>query len=320
LERQKNAFQCELLRRVSVATDEFPTVRCWSSHKLRSLLGGLRSTLVDERILTASFPRTDDLLAWLIAAGLVHPLPVEPGSTAKAEDTFYLVEVGSSPQSVVSPFELLQAFQPQGIVSFFSALSFHSLTTQTPPFHHSVALTPRPPGQPRERAIPETENTSSSSTTVPRRDSLGSHAFTLAGARYYSTKRFRDLVPGVQTQILDARIHLRVTDIEQTLLDTLMHPEASGGQSVIFEAWEQGLSRAEPERLARYLQAIALPVLARRLGALLNLTGTAAPAPVRSVLDAARRLVPLEPTPQVPLFRGQPGDRLDPEWRVLTPA
>src|SRR5476651_578175 len=157
LERQKNAFQSELLRRVSAATEDFPTVRCWSSHKLRSLLGSLRSSLLDQRVVTSSFPRTDGILAWLSDAGLVHPLPVEPGVTAKAEDTFYLVEVGSSPQSTVSPFELLQAFQPQGIVSFFSALSFHSLTTQTPPFHHSVALTPRPPAIPREPAAPEIE-------------------------------------------------------------------------------------------------------------------------------------------------------------------
>jgi predicted transcriptional regulator of viral defense system len=320
LERQKTTFQSELLRRVSTASEEFPTVRCWSSRKLRSLLGGLRSSLLDQRLVTSSFPRTDGLLAWLSDAGLVHPLPVEPGVTAKAEDTFYLVEVGSGPQSTVSPFELLQAFQPQGIVSFFSALSFHSLTTQTPPFHHSVALTPRPPSIPRERAAPEIVTSSVPAASAVRRDSLGSHAFTYAGTRYFSTKRFRDLVPGVQTQILDPRIHLRVTDIEQTLLDTLMHPDASGGQSVIFETWEQGLGRARPERMAGYLEAIALPVLTRRVGALLNLTGAAIPAPLRSVLEQVRRLLSVDSVPQVPLFRGQSGDRLDPEWNVLTPA
>lgn len=320
LERQKNAFQSELLRRISAASEDFPTVRCWSSNKLRSLLGGLRSSLLDQRVITSSFPRTDGILAWLSDAGLVHPLRVEPGASAKAEDTFYLVEVGSGQQSTVSPFELLQAFQPQGIVSFFSALAFHSLTTQTPPFHHSVALTPRPPSVPRERAAPEIEIASIPSASAARRDSLGSHAFTYAGTRYFSTKRFRDLVPGVQRQILDPRIHLRVTDIEQTLLDTLMNPEASGGQSVIFEAWEQGLGRARPERMASYVETIALPVLTRRLGALLNLTGATTPAPLRAVLDQTRHLLAVDSAPQVPLFRGQPGTRLDAEWNVLTPA
>ena len=158
------------------------------------------------------------------------------------------------------------------------------------------------------------------SASAARRDSLGSHAFTYGGTRYFSTKRFRDLVPGVQTQILDPRINLRVTDIEQTLLDTLMHPEASGGQSVIFETWAQGLGRARPERMAGYVESIALPVLTRRLGALLNLTGAVAPAPLRSVLEQTRRLLVVDSTPQVPLFRGQSGTRLDPEWNVLTPA
>ena len=320
MESQKTAFQSELLRRVSVATEDFPTVRCWSSHKLRSLLGNLRSSLLEQRMVSSSFHRTEALLAWLIDAGLAHPLPVEPGPTAKAEDIFYLVEVGSSPQSAVSPFELLQAFQPQGIVSFFSALSFHSLTTQTPPFHHSVALTPRPPALPRERTNSETETGSTHPAGATRRESLGSHAFTHDGIRYFSTKRFRNLVPGVQTQILDPRIHLRVTDIEQTLLDTLMHPAASGGQSVIFEAWEQGFGRARSERLAGSVQNIALPVLTRRLGALLNLTGAVAPAPLRSVLDRARHRLAVDSAPQVSLFRGQPGDRLDPEWNVVTPT
>ena len=143
----------------------------------------------------------------------------------------------------------------------------------------------RPPAIPRERAAPEIEIASMPAASVARRDSLGSHAFTYSGTRYFSTKRFRDLVPGVQTQILDPRIHLRVTDLEQTLLDTLMNPEASGGQSVIFEAWEQGLARARPERMAGYVETIALPVLTRRLGALLNLTGATTPAPLRAVLE-----------------------------------
>ncbi len=316
LDRQKSAFQAELLRRVAVASEEFPTVRCWSARKFRGLLGHLRSSLLDAKIISSSFPRTDALLDWLISTGLVFPLPVAPGSSAQAETQFYLVEVGAGPQSVVSPFELLQAFQPQGIVSFFSALSFHGLTTQPPPFHHTAIPTPRPPGLPRERPVPET---SPSPTAAPHRDHLGSHAFTHDSIRYYSTKRYRDLVPGIQTQILDPRIHLRVTDLEQTLLDTLMQPDACGGQSVIFEAWGN-LDRARPERLADYLHRLTLPVLTRRLGALLNLTGIAPPAPLLPVLAGARRLFASAPGPQVPLFRGQPGTLLDLEWNVLTPA
>jgi hypothetical protein len=316
LVRQKSAFQAELLRQVAAASEEFPTVRCWSARKFRGLLGHLRSSLLDEKIISSSFPRTDALLDWIISTGLISPVPVASRTTAQAETQFYLVEVGAGHQSVVSPFELLQAFQPQGIVSFFSALSFHGLTTQPPPFHHSAVLTSRPPGLIRERPVPDS---SPAPAAAPRRDPLGSHAFTHDAIRYYSTKRYRDLVPGIQTQILDPRIHLRVTDIEQTLLDTLMQPDACGGQSVIFEAWGN-LDRARPERLAGYVRSLTLPVLTRRLGALLNLTGITPPAPLLPVLAEARRLFASAPGPQVPLFRGQPGTLLDPEWNVLTPA
>jgi hypothetical protein len=72
--------------------------------------------------------------------------------------------------------------------------------------------------------------------------------------------------------------------------------------------------------MASYVETIALPVLTRRLGALLNLTGATTPAPLRAVLDQTRHLLAVDSAPQVPLFRGQPGTRLDAEWNVLTPA
>ena len=316
LDREKSRFQAELLRRVAIASEEFPTVRCWSARKFRGLLGRLRSSLIEAKAASSSCPRTEALLDWLVSIGLVFPLPVVAGHTAQAEGLFYLVEVGAGPQSVVSPFELLQAYQPQGILSFFSALSIHGLTTQPPPFHHSAILTSRPLNRFQERPIPETP---SIATTTPRRDPLGSHTFTHEGIRYYSTKRYRDLVSGVQTQILAPRIHLRVTDLEQTLLDTLMQPDSCGGQSVIFEAWTH-LDRAQPERLANYLLLFKQPVLTRRLGALLNLTGIAPPPSLLPVLAEARRQLATTPGTRVTLFRGQIGSLLDPEWNVLTPA
>ena len=37
------------------------------------------------------------------------------------------------------------AYEPKGVVCFFSALAFHSLTSQVPGHHHMAVLTDSPP-------------------------------------------------------------------------------------------------------------------------------------------------------------------------------
>jgi predicted transcriptional regulator of viral defense system len=312
LDQQKNHYLAELSQRIAESNEQNPTVRCWSANGLKELLTQIRTELLKKKTLTNSFPRSDSILSWLQENGLAYRLPVTPGSSAKKVASFYLLEVGAGPNSVVSPFELLQAFQPAGVICYFSALSFHGLTTQVPAFHHSALLVRRPPPEP-VLDTPEREDTNEPKVA---RSGLGSLAFTYGETAYYSTRRYRDLVPGTQLHVLDQRIRLRVTDLEQTILDTLAHPGASGGQAVVFEAWAQGWGRVRPATIVSHLKAMGLP-LTRRFGAISRVLQLQLDEQIVSYLDSARTASFGQPA--INLFRGQPSQSLDPDWNVLVP-
>ena len=53
---------------------------------------------------------------------------------------------------------------------------------------------------------------------------------------YYSNKRDVSLVPGIQFRVVSPRCWLRITTLEQTLLDALMQPVRCGGEAVALEA------------------------------------------------------------------------------------
>lgn len=313
----KNLFLTELLHSISTSSDAYPTTRCWEAKHLRKFLTHLRNKLTKQGKLPQTFARPPDIIPWLRSMGLLYELPVTDRLSNKGRVSFHILEVGAGVDSVVSPFELLQAFQPKGVISFFSALSFHSLTTQTPPFHHITTLVDRTATHVRI-AEPDTTSLIKNTTTHSTRDNLGTYAFSFAGIPYYSTRRNSGLVTGIQLHMLDKRIQLRVTDIEQSILDTLANPEAAGGAAVIFEAWEQAWSKMRPARLAQYLRSASMP-LTRRFGAMcgfLDLT----PAPeIQDTLTAARgKLYDTQALP-IDLFRGTPGQRMDSDWNVNIP-
>jgi len=316
--QQKSRYLAELLQRIAVATDRYPTVRCWSGSALRSFLTQLRTDLLGQKLLTNSFPRSDDILRWLGDSGLAFPLPVSPGTSVKNAPTFYLLEVGAGVAPVVSPYELLQAYQPAGVVCFFSALSFHGLTTQIPPFHHSALLMRRPVVT--SVVTPKVaSNSSDVDETRVARNSLGSPVFSYGNTAYYSTKRYADLVPGIQVHVLDKRIHLRVTDLEQSILDTLVHPEAAGAQAVVFEAWEQGWDRVRQSTITQYLQTASL-ALTRRFGAMSKLLKLQLTDEILRYLDETKRKgIGTGNGEPINLLRGSAGQKLDQEWNVLTP-
>jgi hypothetical protein len=314
IEDQRSRYLAELMRVIAAASEDHPVVRCWSAPKLHHLLTRLRTDLTRQNLLPRSFLSGNAILEWLQSAGLVYPLPVTPGTSFRTEATFYVVEVGAGPASVISPFELLQAFQPAGVICYFSALSFHGLTTQTPPFHHIATLVSRPPAR---RPLPDKTPDQPVHRRSPR-DPLGSLAFTYGATAYYSTRRYADLVAGIQTHVIDKRIQIRVTDAGQTILDTLSNPEASGGQAVIFEAWEQGWEQLRPAAIIPSLHAAGLPTI-RRFAAMTRLLGLQPASEIRDFLADTQRRRASEITLPIHLFRDNSGQRLDSEWGVLVP-
>jgi predicted transcriptional regulator of viral defense system len=76
----------------------------------------------------------------------------------------------------------------------------------------------------------------------------------------------------VQTQwrFVHELSRIRVTSLEQTLLDTLHRPLNCGGAAVVFEAWDTGADRLDHDKLATLLHRINDLRLTRRVAYMLS--------------------------------------------------
>jgi predicted transcriptional regulator of viral defense system len=111
---------------------------------------------------------------------------------------------------------------------------------------------------------------------------------------------------------------IRVTTVEQTLVDTLHRPMSCGGAAVVFEAWDTGADRLDHNSLATLLARVDDPRLTRRVGYMLShRLGTLEPH-LLSVLTAAQRRSPVL-TDAVSLLNGVPYTTHDARWNLLVP-
>src|SRR5262245_33664780 len=138
----REAFLGRLSRKLGVPNHEWTTVRCWTDQSLNRICRQIRDELAEEGMEANLTHRS--LLDWITRLGLMHSLPVEG-------ESFYLLEIGAGSEAELDPFELLMASKPLGVVCYFSAVAFHSLTTQPVEHHHVAEL--RAPGR-----IPPNEN------------------------------------------------------------------------------------------------------------------------------------------------------------------
>ena len=99
-------------------------------------------------------------------------------------------------EDLPEPWELLQGYQPGGVLCYFGALAYYELTTQQPAFYHIATLEARKPGQVVEVA----PRTRESGHEAAERDPLGSLEFRYQDVPCYTTRRDKALVPGVQTR------------------------------------------------------------------------------------------------------------------------
>ena len=332
-------------------TAEHFTARCWSRNDLYTLFAHITA----KADLPQEFSNTEGFLAYLGEVGWVAPVALDRLTKTGPPGGFYLLDpsavaTGTPPD----PLELLQAYQPAGVICYFSALAYHSLTTQLASHHHianpclpvqSQDGEPRQAGRlhiegPRRNATEEAVE--DGSTAIRRkRNPLGTEVFTYQGIPCYLHRRRCTLLQGAQVRDVDARTRLRITSREQTLLDTLQAPAACGGVAVVFEAWENGVLDLDEERLAERLQGLNHPLVFRRVGAMLERLGYQAGSELRGLLrkhqfcDEERRFpstpaalesmeaasaVAMPPAPQaVALLPGHPFATLSPCWGVLVP-
>jgi AbiEi antitoxin C-terminal domain len=256
--------------------------------------------------------------AWLEEIGLLTPIVIdEYPDGSKPKTRFYRLAVSRKVQVQPSPLELLQAYDAAGVICYFTAVAFHSLSTQ-PPAHHHVAI----PTEPRSKIAPSPPRKKGATPSAPKKaDPLGTWLFTCKGLRYYQTSRETRLVPGIQTRYTSPTSLIRITTLEQTLLDTLHRPLSCGGPAVVMEAWEQGLSRLNEGKLEHNLRQMDHLPIAQRLGYILaNFDYKPGPA-LASTLDAyLARLDPDDPSACQQLFPGVKYTHLRHPWLVYGPA
>lgn len=325
LERQnsyKEAFLTELCHSIALPTTDCPTVRLWTKSSLDRMFKKVKNGIGESRPTLSNV----ELLAWIEKLGLARAFEAD-------NQTFYLLEIGAGPDSEIDPLELMMAYEPSGVVCYFSAMAFHSLTSQIPSHHHVSVIT-ESSGLDRRRGVRPEDVEEARDGGVPARKTaahgkrrskaspFGKIAFSYSGISYYLTHRTSRLVPGVQTRSGGPRARFRITTYEQSLLNALYKPQNCGGPAVVLEAWHEAATsgRLDEERLVDYLDRMDYPSTSRRVGAMLRLMDYTAGARLGSYLGRARQSIDDKaPYSRISLLPGFDYPNLDEEWLVRLP-
>lgn len=299
--------------KIAEASTDLPSTRCISRHNLSSIIAGIKQELE----LLTTFPSGVEVLSHLCAMGLASQVPVTDNDGGIPSKDFYLVGMSASHDLAVSPYEMLQAYNNDGVICYFSALSYYDLTTQLPTHHHIASIVKADTTNitsERERPLVQPI------TNIKKKKSIGTLAFSYDGANYYSTKRRSNTIPGTKRRIYNKRTILRITTIEQTLLDTLQYPAHCGGPEVVFEAWGNHIGKIDEGLLLNYLQSIDTNTLNRRVGALFELLDYKPELRLLTFLCRSKSESSTVSEPyDITLLRGINYTNLNPDWKVLTP-
>lgn len=313
---QWEIFLKALSDKITEASSNHPTVRCWNRTAFANIVQEIRR----RENLPSSFPNTPDILNHLINIGWAYPIKVDvPSATSTPSKEFYVLEIGAANSANVDPLELLEAYRPGGIICYLSALTYYSLTTQMPTHHHIGVLIKQPEVKKSENLSHNKDIIEESENPIRKR-SLGELLFTYQGIPCYLTKRLPTMLVGFQTRILGPRTHLRITTLEQTLLDTLHKPLYCGGTPVIFEAWEEGIARFDENVLNDYLLKISSTSLSRRVGAMFDLLDFVPSDLLSKTLQRALELDEQQTSlANISLLPGIEFPSLNSKWQVMTP-
>lgn len=297
-----------LNERLKTPSDTLPNVQWLSEYALRSLLLDVARTAQ-----VSPTPSGRTLLQLLVDSQLARQLPPDDFSDVSKSPVIYSLELGGAPS--ISPIELLQTTQAsfqRSVICYFTALAYHELTTQETPHHH-VAVLKEPAKRPQPESAPDRTPAGKSEGGT----SLGTLLFRYQDIPYYFTQRDPALMPGIQTVRYSPSCLIRMTTLEQTLLDTLHKPWSCGGPSVVFEAWERGLPLLDAPRLAHCLKMIGRSDFTRRAGYMLEqFDHAAADNDLQALLSDAQDKVKADTVPTIPLLPGVPATRHNSTWGV----
>lgn len=294
---------------------QYPTVRCWTRHNLKKVIMSVIKENEKELVMSTFYTATE-VLHRFQEMGWLHPIKVDAGSSTSSLAELFLVDMEAREGEMIDPLEVLQAYLPQGVLCYFGVLGHLGLTTQSAPFFHIAYLDKSPLPQ----AYTSTKEEEKRNETLPPRNPLGREAFRFEGVSCYVTKRNIAVIPGIQTRIIAPRIMLRMTTMEQTLLDTLGYPLHCGGESVVFEAWERGTKYWNQKRVADYLVKINRPELDRRVGAMTEqLQVKIDSEQLQNRLDTIKAQVKCAETDNIALLPGFIYPSVNSNWKVCVP-
>jgi predicted transcriptional regulator of viral defense system len=306
-------FLRALAERVSAANESNLTARCW---KLSTLSSEIKAVIkANQKTLRATFPSARGVIDQLKRMGWIHPVTVQSPKDAVALE-FLLLDMEAGKGDPINPLELLQAYLPDGVISYFSAISHHELTTQLVSHHHVARTTP---AKPQKMVESGTAPVGPKSEAVER-NPLGTDIFSFEGVGYYSNRRDASLVPGIQTRVVAPRCWLRITTLEQTLLDGLMQPVRCGGEAVVLEAWETGVKQLDAERMAEHLDKMQREDLDRRVGAMLEMLGANfSSSALGRRLNTVKDRLTTQAVTEIPLLAGLEFSASNQTWKIQTP-
>jgi len=266
--------------------------------------------------LRTTFPPAHVVIEQLKRMGWAHSIKVQSPNDAEPID-FLLLDMEAGKGEPIYPLELLQAYLPDGVVSYFSAINYYELTTQIVAHHHVARLNP-PRAKKSFAAVDATEPEQTGEAV--ERNPLGTEIFHFEDVGYYLNKRDVSLVPGIQFRVVSPRCWLRITTLEQTLLDALMQPVRCGGEAVVLEALETGVKQIDADRMVEHLTKIQRDDLDRRLGAVLEMLGADfTTSTLGQRLNAVRERLVIEDVPEIPLLAGFEFPERNKTWKVRTP-
>lgn len=298
-----------LNERLKTPSDTLPNVQWLSEYPLRSLLLDVARTAQ-----VSPTPSGRALLQMLVDSQLARQLPPDDFSDVSKSPAIYSLELGGTPS--ISPIELLQTTQAsfqRSVICYFTALAYHELTTQETPHHHVATLK-----ESAKRPQPESATGRTPAGKSEGGSSLGTLLFRYQGIPYYFTQRDPALMPGIQAVRYSPSCLIRMTTLEQTLLDTLHRPWSCGGPAVVFEAWERGLPLLDDARLAHCLKSIGRTDYTRRAGYMMDqFTHIATDGDLRALLSDAKKKVESDTVPTIPLLPDVPSTRHDSTWGVI---
>ena len=146
-------------------------------------------------------------------------------------------------------YALVQSLNANGYFTHYTAMHFHGLTEQIPKTIYFNVEQPATPGGGKL-------SQAGIDRAFKGKCRVSNNVITFRGIRVYKLNGANTGQLGVVSYKTDAGEDIRITDIERTLIDTVVRPIYAGGISEVTEAFRTAAGRISVKTLASYLRRL----------------------------------------------------------------